>query len=161
MLLPLHLLHLDLRPALLGARGLLTGSLLLLPPWRGRRPPPPCCVLGDPLGLASIRSRPMRASAVCALCRSVWTHAAPSYPATLNRAAVVSRGVLLGTDSTPRFPGLVAMRGNMTPLTAPKAQSIRTLLLESIRIVSTSRKPNPLSTEAAKDLLRKDSSYHR
>ena len=68
---------LDLRPALLDALGLRIGSLLLLlPPWWGRRPPPPCCMLGNPLGLASIRPRSMRASAVRALCRSVWAHAA-------------------------------------------------------------------------------------
>ena len=66
---------------------------------------------------------------------------------------MVSGGMLLGTDSTLRSLGLVAVGGNMTPLTAPKAKCVWSLLLESIDLVAAPGEPNPSFAEKAKDFL--------
>ena len=64
-------------------------------------------------------------------------------------------------DSTPECLGLVAVGGDVTPLTASKAKRIWTLFLKRINIMPTPREPNTSLAEKAKDLLSQDGSHHR
>ena len=61
--------------------------------------------------------------------------------------------MLLGADSTLGSLGLVAMGGDVAPLTAPKAKCVWSLFLKGVDLVAPPREPNIALAKSAEDLL--------
>ena len=83
--------------------------------------------------------------------------ASPS-PTPLNRAPVVMRCVLLSTDGAPG--GCRAVRGDMSPLAAATAESIRSGPLESLGPVSLSEQADATLADPAEGGVSQYCSHH-